>query len=61
MHSIKSKAYSFLGGLVAPHLGCALQNSLQLDPTQTTRRGRGPSPLQRIISGAPLKEAASIV
>ena len=46
---------------MAPHLGCALQNSLQLDPTRTTRRGRGPSPLQRIISGMPLKDAASIV
>lgn len=61
MHSIKPKAYPCLDVIVTSHLGFALQNSLQLDPTQTTRRGRGPSPLQRIISGAPLKEAASIV
>ena len=36
-----------------------MQNSLNLTSTQTARRGRGPSNLQRIISGMPLNKDAT--
>ncbi len=38
---------------------CAMQNSLQMDSNMGMRRGRGPSNLQRIISGMPLNKDAN--
>ena len=38
---------------------CVMQNSLQMDSNLGTRRGRGPSNLQRIISGMPLNKDAT--
>ena len=38
-----------------------VDSSISLQSLIWAPRGPGPSPLQRIISGAPLKDAASIV